>query len=303
MTDAVDVEVLLIQNGDATDDVAENRRRLVALLDEGLASGRADFVLFSELATTPYFCGANDRRWFDYAEPLDGDSVRLMQDEAKRREVHILLPFYERGRVPGEFYNSTVLIGPDGEIVPGTLPDGRRVDCYRKCHIPDTYSYEPGLNERYYFKGGPGLATFDTVFGRVGILICYERSFPEAWRVLAVNGAQVVFCPVAAYGPKRAESFVYELRTAADQNGVFVVASNKGGPETVEAERVFAGDSVIVDPFGEVLAEGPRREGPAIIRATLPLARCHDWATQFHFFRDRRPDLYTSLADQWIANR
>jgi N-carbamoylputrescine amidase len=297
-------DVLLIQNADATDDAAENRRRLVELLDLGTADGyRPDFVLFSELATTPYFCGANDRAWFEHAEPLDGESVRLMQDEAKRRETHILLPFYERGRVPGEFYNSCVLIGPDGEIVPGTLPDGREVHCYRKCHIPDTYSYEPGLNERYYFKGGPGLATFETRFGRVGILICYERSFPEAWRVLALHGARAVFCPVAAYGPKRAESFVYELRTAAHQNGVFVVASNKGGPETVEAERVFSGNSVIVDPFGEVLAEGPSREGPAILRATLDLERCHEWATQFHFFRDRRPELYSSLSDQWVAGR
>ena len=296
MTEA---RVLLIQNADATDDLDENRARLVKLLDEGLAAGPVDFVLFSELATTPYFCGADDRRWFGYAEPLDGPSVRLMQDEAKRRETHIVLPFYERGRVPGEFYNAAVLIGPDGEIIPGTLPDGRQVHCYRKCHIPDTYSYEPGLNERYYFRGGPGFPVFETIFGRVGILICYERSFPEAWRLLALQGSQLVFCPVAAYGPARAESFVYELRTAAHQNGVFVVASNKGGPETVEAERVFSGQSVIVDPMGTVLAEGPQRSGPACLRATLDLEQCHEWATRFHFFRDRRPDLYRTLADPW----
>jgi N-carbamoylputrescine amidase len=291
--------VLLVQNGAATDDAEENRRRLVALLDEGLAGEKTDFVLFSELATTPYFCGADDRRWFDHAEPLDGPAVRLMQDEAKQRETHIVLPFYERGRVPGEFYNSAVLIGPDGEMIPGTLPDGRTVHCYRKCHIPDTYSYEPGLNERYYFRGGPGFPVFETDFGRVGILICYERSFPEAWRMLAVQGAQIAFCPVAAYGPARAESFVYELRTAAHQNGMFVVAANKGGPETVEAERVFGGDSVIIDPMGKVLAEAPARVGPAFLRAELDLDECHEWATRFHFFRDRRPDLYRALSDPW----
>ncbi len=297
------VDVLLIQNGAATEDDDENRRRLVELLDRGTAGRQPDLVLFSELATTPYFCGADDRRWFGHAEALDGPSVRLMQDEAKRRQTYILLPFYERGRVPGEFYNSAVLIDAAGELVPGILPDGRRVDCYRKCHIPDTYSYEPGLNERYYFKGGPGLPTFETELGRVGVLICYERSFPEAWRTLALQGVQVVLCPVAAYGPARAESFVYELRTAAHQNGVFVVASNKGGPETVEAERVFGGDSVIVDPMGEVLAEGPKREGPAFLRASLELDRCHEWATRFHFFRDRRPELYGPVVDQWNIGR
>lgn len=297
------VDVLVVQNGAATDDPDENRSRLLALLDDGTRDRRPDVVCFSELATTPYFCGADDRRWFEYAEGLDGPSVRLFQDEAKRRGLHVVLPFYERGRVPGEFYNSAVLIDADGEIVSGTLPDGRPVDCYRKCHIPDTYSYEPGLNERYYFKGGPGLPTFETDLGRVGILICYERSFPEAWRTLAVQGAQVVFCPVAAYGPARAESFVYELRTAAHQNGIFVVASNKGGPETVEAERVFGGDSVVVDPMGEVLAQGPRREGPALLHARLDLDRCHEWGTRFHFFRDRRPELYGPLADQWAIGR
>jgi len=296
-------DVVLIQNADATDDPEENRRRLVALLDEGTDGLDPDVVLFSELATTPYFCGANDRRWFELAEPLDGPAVNLMRDQARARETHILLPFYERGSVPGEFYNSCVVIDPAGEIVPGTLPDGRTVSCYRKCHIPDTYTYEPGLNERYYFKGGPGLPTFDTALGRIGIVICYERSFPETWRTVAVHGAQIVFCPVAAYGPRRAESFVYELRTAAHQNGVFVVASNKGGPEVVDAERVFAGDSVIIDPFGDVLAEAPKRTGPAFLHATLDLDRCHEWATQFHFFRDRRPELYASLADQWIGTR
>ena len=293
--------VLVIQNGAATDDADANREQLVASLDEAIAThGPADVVLFSELATTPYFCGDNDPRWFDYAEPLDGPSVRLMQDEAKRREMHVLLPFYERG-VAHDFYNSCVLIGPDGQIIPGTLPDGRVVHCYRKCHIPDTYTYTPGLNERYYFRGGPGFAVFDTVFGRVGILICYERSFPEAWRVLALGGAQMVFCPVAAYGPHRAETFLSELRTAAVQNGVFVVASNKAGPETVDAERVFGGQSAVIDPFGTVLAEAPRREGPALIAAECDLASVHEHATRLHFFRDRRPDLYGPIVHGWDA--
>lgn len=291
------VNVLLIQCGPGEPDREKNVGQNLALMDEGLKLTRPDFIVFSELSTTQYFAGCNDPRWFELAEPLDGPTVRRFADAAREVGSYILLTFFERGPVKGEFFNSVAILSPQGELVPGSLPDGRQVRCYRKCHIPDQYSYSPGLNERYYFKGGPGLPTFDTAHGRIGCLICYERSFPEAWRVLALHGAEIVFVPTALWGPNRSASWSFELRTAALQNGVFVVGCNKGGREMTEAERPFYGASVVWSPMGELLAEGPEGKGPALIPLTLDLAEVERHGVRYTFFRDRRPELYTSLAD------
>lgn len=290
------VNVLLVQCGPADLDVENNVRQNLGLVEEGLGQTKPDFVVFSELSTTQYFCGYNDPRPFDLARPVEEVAARYA-DAARQAAAYLLVTFFERGRVKGEFFNSMVLLDPEGEIVPGTLPDGRSVRCYRKNHIPDQYSYSPGLNERYYFKGGPGLPTFETRHGRIGCLICYERSFPEAWRVLALNGAEIVFVPTALWGPNRSASWSFELRTAALQNGVFVVGCNKGGREMTEAERPFYGASVVYSPMGELLGEGPEGKGPALLTVTLDLAEVYRHGVRYTFFRDRRPELYGSIAD------
>ena len=292
-----DVEVLVVQCGPAEPEPHKNVRANLDLVRKALEGHKPHFIALSELSTTQYFCGYNDPKWFDLAEPLDGPSVKAFQELAREAGSHVLLPFYERGKVKGEFFNSVAVIDPRGELIPGVLPDGRKVQCYRKNHIPDQYSYSPGLNERYYFKGGPGLAVFDTAHGRIGCLICYERSFPEAWRVLALQGAEIVFLPTAAWGPYRADSWGFELRTAAVQNGVFVVGPNKGGPETTEGERVFYGHSIVFSPMGQVLSEGPKREGPTTFYVTLDMTEVYRHGKRYTFFRDRRPELYGSLSD------
>jgi predicted amidohydrolase len=292
-----EVDVLVIQCGPAEIEPAKNVAANLALLKEATRDRRPDFVVFTELSTTQYFCGFNDPKWFDLAEPLDGPSVSAFREAAREIGCYILLPFYERGAVKGEFFNSVAVIDPRGELVSGILPDGRSVRCYRKNHIPDQYSYAPGLNERYYFKGGPGLAVFDTDHGRIGCLICYERSFPEAWRVLALHGAEIIFVPTAAWGAYRSDSWGFELRTAGVQNGVFVVAPNKGGVERTEGDRPFYGKSVVFSPMGDQLADGPEREGPASFFVTLDLSEVYRHGKRYTFFRDRRPELYTSLGD------
>lgn len=291
------VEVLAVQCGAADADRAKNVEFNRKLVLEAAEEKKPDFVAFSELSTIQYICGCNDPKHFDLAEPLDGPSVQAFSELAQQIGCYVLLTFYERGAVKGEFFNSVAVIDPNGELVPGILPDGRQVRCYRKNHIPDQYAYSPGLNERYYFKGGPGLPVFDTDYGRIGCLICYERSFPEAWRVLALHGAEIVFLPTALWGPFRSESWSFELRTAAVQNGVFVVGINKGGPEQTEDERNFFGSSVVFSPMGELLSEGPEREGPATFFATLDLEEVERHGKRYMFFRDRRPELYTSLGD------
>ncbi len=291
------VNVVAVQCGPGAPEPDRNVEQNLALAEDGARQLAPDFVVFSELSTTQYFAGCNDPRCFELAQPLDGPVIQRFADAARRLGTYMLVTFFERGAVKGEFFNSCAVLSPQGQLVPGRLPDGRTVRCYRKNHIPDQYSYAPGLNERYYFKGGPGLPVFDTAHGRIGILICYERSFPEAWRVLALHGAEIVFVPTALWGPNRSASWSFELRTAALQNGVFVVGVNKGGRELTEAERPFYGASVVYSPMGDLLAEGPEGKGPAIVTATLDLAEVARHGVRYTFFRDRRPELYTSLAD------
>lgn len=290
-------KVLLVQNGPATTDTQANIDENFAIVEEATKDYSPDFVLFSELSNTQYFCGFNTPDAFDLAEPIDGPSVKRAQELAKKLGSWVLFPFYEKGEVKGEYYNSVAVINRDGELVKGDLPDKRQVSVYRKNHIPDQWSYSPGLNERYYFKEGPGLATFNTEYGKISILICYERSFPEAWRVLALQGSKIMFVPVAAWGPNRADSWGGELRTAAIQNGLFVVASNKGGKEMTEGERTFFGASRILTPMGEELAAAPADEGPFILKAELDLDQVEAHGKRYTFFRDRRPELYGTLSD------
>ncbi|MBB3064251.1 MULTISPECIES: carbon-nitrogen hydrolase family protein [Limibacillus] len=292
-----EVEVLVVQCGGADPVPEKNVEANIKLVYEAVKDRKPHFIVFTELSNTQYFCGYNDPKWFGLAEPIDGPSVTRMREVAKDIGCYILFTFYEKGFVKGEYFNSLAVIDPRGELVPGTLPDGRQVKCYRKCHIPDQYSYSPGLNERYYFKGGPGLPVFDTDHGRIGSLICYERSFPEGWRVLALHGAEIIFVPTAAWGNYRADSWGFELRTTAVQNGVFVVAPNKGGSEITEGERIFYGHSIVYSPMGELLAEGPKQQGPATIWATLDMSEVERHGRRYTFFRDRRPELYSSLAD------
>lgn len=290
-------KILLIQNGPADPDPAKNVEANIALVRAETTDFRPDFVLFSELSTTQYFCGYNTPEPFRLAEPIDGPSVQRFRALARELNTYLLLPFFEKGEVKGEFYNSVAVIDRNGDLIPGDLPDGRQVRVYRKNHIPDQWSYSPGLNERYYFKEGPGLPTFTTEYGKISILICYERSFPEAWRVLALQGSKIMFVPVAAWGPNRADSWAGELRTAAIQNGLFVVASNKGGLERTEGERRFFGASRIISPMGEELAVAPAGEGPHVLKAEIDLEEVDRHGVRYTFFRDRRPELYRTLCD------
>lgn len=295
------VDAMVVQNGPATVDTQKNVEDNIRLIRDHVGDKTPDVILLSELSSTQYFCGFNDPKLFDLAEPIDGPSVHKFQELARELNANILFPFYEKGTVKGEYFNSVAVIGRDGELVQGDLPGGGHVRVYRKCHIPDQYSYSPGLNERYYFKAGPGLATFDTDFGRIGILICYERSFPEAWRVLALQGAEVLFVPVAAWGPNRSASWAHELRTAAIQNGLFVVASNKGGEELTEGPvRHFYGGSRIITPLGEVTVEASMGEGPEVLRGELDMDLVRQHGVRYTFFRDRRPELYRSLSDETV---
>ena len=286
------VRVLAVQGGPCTPDKQQNVATMVNWMRQGLDGFDADFVVFPELATTMYFAGTNDPTWQDQAETIPGPTTEVFSRLAAEYRVNVVLPLYERGPRSGEFYNSAVLLGRNGEIIPGLLPDGTRVSCYRKNHIPSSYAARPVGNEKFFFRPGPGLPVFQTDVATVGCLICYDRSCPEAWRVLSLSGAEIVFVPNASAPKRRAHTFVVELQAAAVQNGVFVVAVNKGGLEVLEEERLFFGTTSLIDLESNVLAQCPPREGPVLMRAEFDLADRVEYNRKYHYLRDRRPELY-----------
>ncbi|MPZ24916.1 MAG: hypothetical protein GEV12_00305 [Micromonosporaceae bacterium] len=295
------VKVIAVQNPGTTAAPADCIAELRSLAAEALAAGGpTDFLAFSEMATTPYFCGTNDARYFDYALTA-GEVVDAFAPLAREHRTHLWVPFFERGGPGRTFYNSAVLIDRDGELVPGRLPSGRSVPCYRKNHISDNYGANPGTNEKFFFRPGPGFPVFPTDVGTVGALICYDRSFPESWRMLALQGAEIVFVFVAIFLRHRAATWDTELRTAAVQNGVYVVAVNKGGEETLEGERTFSGRSLVISPAGELRSEGPLDRGGVHVRTELDLAEVAAYPHRYHYMRDRRPEIYGLLTETDLA--
>ncbi len=293
------LKILGIQAGPGGLAREQNIHAMVRLIREANREEAPDLVVLPELGTTPYFCGTGEKRFLEWAEPVPGPTTEAFAAVARELRANIVVGMFERGGGRGEFYNSAVVLNRDGEIVWGVLPDGTRVRAYRKTHVADLLANEdgsPGSNEKYYFRPGPGLPTFQLDCCRLGILICYDRSFPEAWRVLALHGAEVVAIPTASYRAGRSETYMFEVQTACLQNACFAVAVNKGGLEDcLDAKRHFFGTSCIVDPMGDVVALGPAREAPAVVRATVDLEQTHRHAWRYNFFRDRRPEIYGSI--------
>lgn len=289
------IRLTLAQNAGTGLDPERTLEEIHALFESALEKKDVDLLAFSEMATTAYFCGTNDRKYFQWAQSVPGPATDRFCELARRYRVNVCLPLFERGLHHGQYFNSAVFIDRDGNIVHGRLPDGTIVNCYRKNHISDNYSGAAGTNEKFFFRPGPGFPVFDLDIGRVSALICYDRSFSESWRMLALQGVELVLVMAAIAIKHRAESWVYELRSAAVQNGVFVGAVNKGGPEHVEADRLFSGRSLVIDPFGEILAEGPPDAGNVVVPATIDLGQVEAHGHRYHYMRDRRPEIYDLL--------
>lgn len=289
--------VLLVQSGPCGEDPQKNVKRVIDFTSEALEGHPADLVVFPEFATLPYFCVIEDPELFDWAEPLDGPTVRAFSRLARKHRIQVVAPLFERGGVRGVFYDSAVFLDREGHVVSGRMPgNGKLARAYRKVHIPSHFDYRPTINEKYYLRGGPGFPTFDLGGVRCGCLICYDRSFPEAWRILALGGAQIVVVMSAPFAKRRAESFAYELQTACVQNGLFCAAATKGGGEDFRGRRMhFIGSSCAVDPFGRIVAQGPPGEGPHAVWAELDLPLLEASARRYHYMRDRRPELYGYL--------
>jgi N-carbamoylputrescine amidase len=277
-------------------DPAANLARASSGIEEAAAAG-AGVVCLPELYRSPYFCQREDPDLFDLAEPVPGPSTEALGRTAKRAGVAVVVPVFER-RAPGLHHNSAAVIDATGELV----------GLYRKMHIPD----DPAFYEKFYFTPGDlGFRAFDTHAGRIGTLICWDQWFPEAARLMALQGAVVLFYPTAiAWHPHEKEAFGTAQRDAwrtiqrghAIANGVYVAAVNRVGhekPPEGGPGLEFWGSSFICDPFGVVVAEASA-EKEEIVVGEVDLGRLEEVRRNWPFLRDRRTDAYAGLERRFI---
>jgi N-carbamoylputrescine amidase len=274
---------------------AANLDKAVSAVHKAAAAG-GQIVCLPELFTSQYFCQRQDPDLFDLAEPIPGPSTQRLAQAAREAGVVVVASLFER-RAPGVYHNTGVVFDADGAFL----------GIYRKMHIPD----DPLYFEKYYFTPGDnGFRTFDTRFGRIGVLVCWDQWFPEAARLTSLHGAEVLVYPTAIgwhprekeeVGASQREAWELIQRSHAIANGVFVAAVNRVGHEgPADAGIEFWGSSFVSDPFGIIL--GQASEGDAgVVIVPCDRRRMEDVRRNWPFLRDRRIDAYGDLTRRMIG--
>jgi N-carbamoylputrescine amidase len=271
-----------------------NLERALALVRRAADEG-ARVVCLPELFCSQYFCQRQDPAVFDLAESIPGPSSERLARAAREAGVVVVGSLFER-RTAGVYHNTAVVLDADG----------RMLGIYRKMHIPD----DPLYFEKYYFTPGDlGFQAFDTRFGRLGVLVCWDQWYPEAARLTALRGAQLLVYPTAiGWHPREKPEFgqaqhqAWELmqRAHAIANGVFVAAVNRVGHEgSADGGLEFWGGSFVCDPFGVVIRRAAD-DAEEVVVAECDLRRIEDVRRNWPFLRDRRIDAYQDLARRVI---
>lgn len=254
------------------------------------ATGGARLVLLQELHNTPYFCQREDAANFDLAEPIPGPSTERLARAARDAGAVVVASLFER-RAPGLYHNTAVVLDADGTLA------GR----YRKMHIPD----DPEYYEKYYFTPGDlGFSPIDTSVGRLGVLVCWDQWYPEAARLMALAGAELLLYPSAIGWDDANDDRAEQARQLAAWQGVQrghaiantlpVITSNRVGIESDNTTGIrFWGHSFVFGPQGETLAEAG--ESPELLLADVNPARTEALRRVWPFLRDRRIDAYAEL--------
>lgn len=271
-------------------DKGENIRKAAEKVKEAASQG-AQIICLQELYSTLYFCQSETAEHFKLAEPVPGPSTEGLCEIAREKSVVIIAPIFEK-RTAGIYHNSTAVIDADGKIL----------GVYRKMHIPD----DPNFYEKYYFTPGDlGFQTYKTKYADVGILICWDQWFPEAARLTALSGAQILFYPTAigwhdseTPETKKEQHSAWNVvqRGHAVANEVFVAAANRVGRE---GELTFWGQSFVADPFGVTLATGSQTEEENLI-VECDLSKIEKTRQSWPFLRDRRIDAYGPLTARFL---
>ncbi|GGP98819.1 nitrilase-related carbon-nitrogen hydrolase [Streptomyces pseudogriseolus] len=241
----------------------------------------AKVIGFQEVFNAPYFCQVQDTEHYRWAEEVpDGPTVRRMRDLARETGMVVVAPVFEVEQ-SGHYYNTAAVIDTDGTYL------GK----YRKHHIPQV----KGFWEKFYFRpGNLGWPVFDTAVGKVGVYICYDRHFPEGWRQLGLNGAQLVYNPSATHRGLSAYLWQLEQPAAAVANEYFVAAINRVGVEEY-GDNDFYGTSYFVDPRGQFVGDVASDSEEELVVRDLDLGLVDEVRQQWAFYRDRRPDAYEGL--------
>ncbi|EOV0170210.1 N-carbamoylputrescine amidase [Vibrio parahaemolyticus] len=267
-------------------DLEENLAKAKKAIREAAQNG-ANVILPQELFAAPYFCKKQEAKYFELAEET-ANSHLIQEMSALAKELGVVIPVSYFEKAGNTFFNSLVMIDADGTVL----------DNYRKSHIPDG----PGYSEKYYFSpGDTGFKVWQTKFGKFGAGICWDQWFPELARSLALHGAEAIFYPTAIGSEPQdptldsRDHWQRTMQGHSAANLVPVVASNRVGTEVDDGiETTFYGSSFITDHTGAKIAEAPR-EGETIIYAEIDLAATAKARHAWGLFRDRRPDLYTSV--------
>ena len=259
-----------------TNDKDANVSKALELIEK-VAKGGARLILLPEFFTTGYYSFREpNQELFQEAETIPGPTTRAIGELAKKYGLYIVSPIFEKVD-QGQYYNTAPLIGPDGEIL------GK----YSKTHIPE--------REKYYFQPGSKFPVFKTKIGNIGITICYDRKFPETFRILTLNGAEIILVPSSLFPRPKAtvsEDWEYIARTRALENGVYAVFVNEAGKEQ---GMEYFGHSLIINPKGDLLARAGFDE--CIITATINFEEV-ELLKKRNYLQDRRPEIYSKLIDK-----
>jgi N-carbamoylputrescine amidase len=289
------MKVGIIQQANSAD-ITDNIHKLKEKIRQ-LANGGAELIVMQELHNGLYFCQTEDTEVFDQAETIPGHSTDTFGELAKELGVVIVLSLFEK-RAAGLYHNTAVVLEKSGSIA----------GIYRKMHIPD----DPAYYEKFYFTPGDlGFNPIDTSVGRLGILVCWDQWYPEAARMMALSGAEVLIYPTAIgwessdsdeEKQRQLEAWITVQRGHAIANGVPVISVNRTGHETDPSGQTngiqFWGNSFICGPQGEFIFKADENEITHIVE--IDKKRTENVRRWWPFFRDRRIDEYGELTKRWI---
>jgi N-carbamoylputrescine amidase len=287
------VKIGLIQAACSPDPAANLENTLAAA--ERAARDGAQIICTQELFRSQYFCQSEDYRHFQLAEPIPGPTTQAFQQLAKASQVVIIASLFEQ-RASGVYHNTAAVIDADGALL----------GIYRKMHIPD----DPLYYEKFYFTPGDlGFRAWPTRYGKIGVLICWDQWYPEAARLTALQGAEILFCPTAIgwhprekaeLGERQHSAWETIQRAHAIANGCYVAVPNRVGHEKLAGEGIeFWGQSFVAGTSGEILAKASAAEDETLV-VPLDLGKVDDTRTHWPFLRDRRIDAYEGITKRLI---
>ena len=288
------ISIGLVQRKCSTDPTA-NLEGTIEAIREAARRG-AQIVCLEELFRSQYFCREENADLFDLAEPIPGPSTEALSKLARQLEVVIVASLFER-RAAGLYHNTAAVLDADGALL----------GLYRKMHIPD----DPLYYEKFYFTPGDlGFPNFDTRYGRIGVLVCWDQWYPEGARLSTLRGANILFYPTAIgwhpsekaeFGAAQLDAWRTIQRSHAIANGIFVAAVNRVGFEGPPDKGLeFWGSSFVSDPFGQLIAEASTNKEEILIAECDP-RRMEEVRRNWPFLRDRRTDAYAPLLERWLG--